>query len=181
MEIIKSLIEFIKNLLQWWVVVLPWEQGVRVRLGKYQKTLNKGIHLKIPFIDATNVQCTRKRMHLTGMTTITTLDGHAVSIAMLVEYAITDVSVLINSLFNYEAYLRGSAEGLAASYISSHNAAECSYEALRGHIVGSIGDGAPYGLEIIDVNIVQYALVRTYRLIQDQSWGIGFDAHTVTY
>ena len=41
---ISSLFSYISNLLTWWIVLAPWEQAVRVRLGKHITVISAGIH-----------------------------------------------------------------------------------------------------------------------------------------
>lgn len=45
----------------WWVVIQPWEQGIRVRLGKKRVRLEPGIHFRIPYLDAVFKQSNRLR------------------------------------------------------------------------------------------------------------------------
>ncbi len=57
MESIKGLIEYLLNIVKFWIVIQPWERGIRVRFGKNQKLLNGGVHFRIPFLDTIYVQC----------------------------------------------------------------------------------------------------------------------------
>ena len=37
MNIIKDIIDYITKLLTWWIIIMPWEQGITVSWGKKTK------------------------------------------------------------------------------------------------------------------------------------------------
>ena len=49
MEIFNKLYDLFEKLLKWLVMIMPLEQGIRVRFGNKVTILNSGIYLKIPF------------------------------------------------------------------------------------------------------------------------------------
>jgi len=56
MNSVKDLLDYILNIFKIWVIVQPWEQGLRVRLGKHIKLVNGGLYFKIPYIDSYYIQ-----------------------------------------------------------------------------------------------------------------------------
>lgn len=60
-ELFGAIFRFFRQF-QIWVVVAPWEQAVRVRLGKHLSVLNAGVHLKLPFADLVYLQSVRLRI-----------------------------------------------------------------------------------------------------------------------
>src|SRR5688572_20343223 len=102
MENIKDIFQFLSRFFQWYFIVMPWEQAVFIRAGKSHKTLGKGIYFKIPFLDVVYIQTTRRRMIEAPMQTVTTKDGHAITIKAGVSYKIVDMFKLYNSLYHPE-------------------------------------------------------------------------------
>ena len=52
----------IVNSWKFWIVVAPWEVGIRVRIGKHARALQPGPHFRIPFLDRITVVNTRLRV-----------------------------------------------------------------------------------------------------------------------
>lgn len=53
-----------------WIVVPPWDTGVRVRLGKIARSLPPGLHLRIPGLDEIALVNTRLRVESTPAMTL---------------------------------------------------------------------------------------------------------------
>lgn len=73
-----------------WIVVPPWDVGVRVRLGKSAIALKPGLHLRIPFIDVVILVNTRLRVTSTPPVTLGSGNGKCRMISATVGYRITD-------------------------------------------------------------------------------------------
>lgn len=169
MNWITDLINWVSKLFQWWVIVLPWEKGIRIRLGKYQKLLNTGIYLKLPLIDTVFVQSVRLRYMAAPMQTVSTKDGKAISIIISVGYTIKNIETLYNTIFSPTATISNIVMGEVSQYCASNPIEECLpdkiQEACRLKLTGS-----NFGLGDISIKVIGFAAVRTYRLISDQSW-----------
>lgn len=153
--------------LKWWVVVAPWEQGIRVRLGKEAITLNPGIHFRIPFLDRIYVQSIRLRIVTSGSLTVSTSDGKVVTTRLTVKFAIKDVKLLYNTVANPETTLINHVSSLAAEYISRTTSTDLSHKSLSEYIDGKLDLGG-WGLSEVAVNIIDFAFTRTYRLMGNE-------------
>ena len=148
----------------WWVVVAPWEQGLRVRLGKTAKALHPGWHFKIPFFDRVYVQSVRSRTMSRQNATATTKDGKSVVFSLAIHFAVADIKQLFDSLSTPEATLAAKATAVAATHISEHERADISTTSLGQEITSNLGmDGV--GLSDIVVEVFMLADVRAYRFI----------------
>lgn len=156
------------KLLIWWIVIQPWEQAIRVRGGKRMATLPPGISLKIPYLDVVHVQTVRLRISMIPMQTVTTSDGKTVTLAATFGYRIADISLLYNTLHHPEDTIRNVVQGNVAEYVQTHPLLECSPETIATCVSDKI-DLAKYGLDADKVNIVDYAVVKTYRFLQAES------------
>ena len=82
----------------WWVVVQPWEQGIRVRLGKRRKRLSPGLSFRIPYVDVVYKQSVRLRYTTTTPQTVSSSDGVALTVSGQLGYLISDIDKLYDTL-----------------------------------------------------------------------------------
>jgi len=169
MEYIQKFFEQLKQFLTWWVILSPWEKGIRVRFGKKVKMLEGGIYFKLPVFDRVYVQTIRSRNVSSPIQTISSLDGVAVSISLIIQYSINDVYKLYNTLYHPEMTIQNIIIGKVSNYIISHNIKDCNMDLISKEINNSV-QLDEYGITLENINISTYAIVKTIRLIQDQSW-----------
>jgi len=149
---------------RWWVVVAPWEEGIRVRLGKTAVALAPGIHLRIPFLDRVYVQSIRLRIITSGSRTVSTLDKKVVTFTLAVRFAIRDVKQLYNTISDPENTLLNHVSASAAEYISQTNSDCLSHKGLEDHVSRDIIN-EDWGLSDVSAHVIDFAIARTYRLI----------------
>jgi len=88
-----QLLDWLSKLLgSWkpWVVIPPWDIGVRVRVGKTAVRLLPGPHLRIPFIDEVMLVNTRLRITSCPAVTITADEGKSRVLSATIGYCIDD-------------------------------------------------------------------------------------------
>lgn len=167
MSFLQQLIELLKSLLMWWVIVEPWEQAVRVRFGKNVSLLHTGVHFKLPLFDVFYKQNVRRRVCDIPLTTLSTSDGVTISVHSSLGYAVRDVLKLHNTLQDAELAVKQEALGCVSRFVTSHTAAECAPGAITAY-VGQTIDLEKYGLAEVDFFVSGFVRgVRTYRLIND--------------
>jgi len=166
MDTFKQLLAQFGRLFKWWVIIVPWEQVVRVRLGKHLKVLDAGIHLKIPYIDLVYRQSTRQRVARSDMQTITTKDGQTITLASQIVYAIGDVERLYNSLHHPEDTIIALVQSGISKFVVSHELKECNPGSIERYLSSDI-DFTSMGLTGVNFCITNFAIVDTYRLIMD--------------
>lgn len=159
----------------WWVVVQPWEQGLRIRLGKRVVVLAPGLHMRIPYADAVYKQSVRLRLSAMQFQTLTTKDGHTLTAAATLAYCIRDVRKLYDTIHHAEDTIRNMAAGAIASFVHEHPRAEVTPGTLATAATHAL-DLEQYGIGCAQVRIVDFAYVKTYRLISDQKYSQFGDA-----
>lgn len=171
MNFIYQILEFVKQLLNWWFVVEPWEQAVRVRFGKHLKLFGRGVHIKVPFFDRVYIQNVRRRVMSMGTHTTTTRDGQVITLTGSLGYRITDVLKLHQTLHDAEASVLQEVQGIVNRYVASHDAADC----LPEKIMAEVNAAMPlhqYGLGECDFFLGAYVSnVPAIRLIQENIGG----------
>jgi SPFH domain / Band 7 family len=172
---LQALVNFVNNffrLFQWWVVCSPWQVGVRVRLGKHVRTFGPGVHWSIPYMDHFFVESVRLRVSGLETQTLTTRDGQTITLSGTYGYCLQDVRKLFDTLYQPEQTIRNLVESAIAQYVATHDFADCAPLTIVAAVEPTL-DLAKYGLGCLQVRIVEYARVRTYRLIQgdrDTPW-----------
>lgn len=169
MNIITDIFLWIEKAFKWWVIVLPWERGLRVRLGKTVTLLTEGTYLKLPVIDSVFVQTTRIRFVAMPIQTVTTKDEKTITITASIGYSIKDIHKLYNSLYSPDATIANIVMGVISEYVASHTISDCLPSKIE-EASTNVLSANDYGLGDVSVKVIGYAAVRTYRLIQDQSW-----------
>jgi len=164
---IKELIEYLMKIFRWWVSVLPWERGLRIRLGKKVKLLNPGFHFRFPFFDTVYIQTIRMRVVSIPPQTITTKDGQTLTITLVVGYSIDDIQKVFNTIHQPEATICNLVSGEASDYVSQNNT--CSPKIIQEQILKNIIP-LDYGIKFEYIKVTGYAIVKTFRLIQDHHW-----------
>lgn len=159
----------------WWVVIQPWELGVRVRLGGRRQKLRPGLSFRIPYADVIYRQSVRLRFTTLFPQTVSTRDGHTLTMAGVLGYAITDIDKLYDTLHQAEDAIRSMAQGAIANYVQGNDLSEC----LPGCVEGGACDGldlTKYGLALDSLRLTTFARVKTYRFIMDNHTSIWEDA-----
>ncbi len=165
-----KLIESAIHLLRWWVVVAPWEQGLRVRFGKTSKDLAPGIHFRIPLLDRVYVVCTRSRVIYCTNVTLTTKDRQVVTVSFCITYAIDSLRKVIDKTAQPEILLLTETQNEIALFVGDTNLAEVDPSSVEEYcgdddwLENFAGD---HGLKGVNVKVTGFAHVRTYRLLMN--------------
>lgn len=165
----KELIEYLLNAIKIWIIVQPWESGLRVRSGKYIKKLTGGIYFRIPYFDNVFIQETRLRVCEVPMQTCTTKDLKTITVKASVGYSIIDVELLYNTLCHPETSILNIAMSEAAAMIFEMNTSDIRPADIEMRALAALTE-KEYGIKFEYFKITNFAIVRTYRLIQDHTY-----------
>ncbi len=169
MNYIKDTLEYLLKFFQWWVVIQPWELAIRTRFGKRLKVLQPGTHFRIPFFDTIYIQTIRLRVVSMSPQTITSLDGKTITAVCAVGYSISNIELLYNSLFQPEVTIANLVQGEISEYVSKNELLECNPKKIEAIVFEKLSS-SNYGIKFEYIKLVGYAVVKTFRLIQDSHW-----------
>lgn len=169
MSWVKEILDVITGFFKWWVIVEPWEQGLRVRFGKHIKKLRAGLHFRIPFLDMVYIQESRMRMVSMSAQTVTSLDGKTITLVSSVGYSIEDVVKLYTSIAQPDSTICNTVLAAIADFVATHDMAELSPGNIEKNARERL-ERLDYGLRFEEVRITNYAVVKTLRLIMDGAW-----------
>ena len=173
MMLVENAFKGLSNMITCIVCIAPWEQGLRVRLGKVTKLLEPGVHLRIPFIDKVFKQSIRRRVSSIPPQTVTTTDSKVVTCTAAVGYCVSDLFRLFNTLEHPNDTINNEVMGLVSHYIGGMTLANCSQSGLEEYVMNRL-DLSKYGLEGVEFYLTAFATTpRVYRLITGsvETWG----------
>lgn len=172
MHWLANIINAFSKPLKWWVVIAPWEKGLRVRFGKTVKELNPGPHFRIPFLDRIYVQPSRLRYAAYSGHTISSKDEKVFSIGIAVRYRIENLKQLYLTIADPEATIYLAAISAISDYICSSHSDQVtpkSISEIADNAVKEVGKG----MEDLKVSVVNFSKVKCYRFITGDGWITG--------
>lgn len=166
----------LKEFLQWLfesvrilVIVQPFETGIRIRRGNKIKKLEKGIYFRLPYFDSVYIQESRLRIASIPIQTITSKDLKTITLNASFGYSIGCIETLYDTLFHPETSIQNIAMAEITSFVYKKDLAEIKIEDLEKEVLNKLR-GLEYGLEFKYFKVTNFAVVRTFRLIKDESW-----------
>jgi len=168
----EALIALIKDLFTWWIVVTPWEQGIRVRMGKHTKRLEPGLHTRIPIIDRMYVKSIRLRYITIPTQTLTTKTGKSITVSGGLKYHIEDILKLFETMHDPESTIQLMVCNAIAMAIILGDEETLNSTDIE-EIVNASLSLEENGLADVTFGFTDWAIARTYRLIggEPKNWG----------
>lgn len=166
---IKETIQYILGSFKFWFIINPWEEGVRVRFGKYQKKFGAGTYIKIPYFDSVYVEQVRLRIIPMPLQSMTMKNGKTLTARCAIGYKIVDVQKLYNTINQPEITIQNLALDAITKFVSDFDEDIFDIDRLKKTVL-EVLHKTEYGIEFQYVKISSICEVRTYRLIQDQHW-----------
>lgn len=159
-----DLIRQLGRMFNWVFVVAPWEQALRIRLGKRVHELGPGIYCRIPFVDRVYRQSIRRRMSIIRPQTLTTQDNRTVTIAGALAYEIENLRRLFDTLESPTDSIEAEVCGLISTFVSARDLDDCLPPAIEKHVDDEL-DLKKYGLNGKEFRIMSFVVVKTYRFV----------------
>lgn len=169
MNQVKDFFEYIFNSIKIWIIVQPWQTGIRVRNGKRVKKLTGGIYFRLPYFDSVFIQENRLRVASMPIQTLTSKDIKTITINGAVGYTIIDIEKLYKTLFHPETTIANITMSEVADFIFKNNLDSINPNTIEEAVISKLNKD-DFGLKFEYFRITNFAVVRTFRLIQDQSW-----------
>lgn len=158
---------FFRQLIQvltWFVVVAPWEQAIRVRLGKNKTLLQAGFYVRIPFVDRVFKQSIRRRIHVITPQTLTTSDRKIVTCGGAIGFSIEDLCKLYDTLESPNDTISNEVAGLVSEFIGSKTLVQCTAKDINEYVMEHLNLNR-YGLSGQEFFLTSFASMRAYRFI----------------
>lgn len=166
---IDRLIDFLVGtleLFQFWVVVYEYERAVLLRLGRFVRVLEPGLHWCYPFhIDVAQHDNVVTRTHILNPQALTTRDGRTVSVTAVVTSNIRDIRKALLNVEGVSHALNDSCSAAVGAHVARCDWAELRTEPAAEDLTKECRKQAwRYGIEIERVQLTDLALCRVIRL-----------------
>ena len=178
MNQVQQFFEYIFDIIKIFIIIQPWQTGIRVRCGKKIKKLTGGIYFRLPYFDSVFVQESRLRVVEVSMQTLTSKDLKTLTLNSSFGYTIQDIETLYETIYHPEVTLQNIAMSEVANFIFANKIEDITPESLGDAVLQKL-EAKNYGISFEYFKITNFAVVKTYRLIQDTSWsheGLNMDA-----
>jgi len=168
-KLVDFLLQFV-HAFRFWFVVREYRRGVLLRLGKFHKVLEPGLHWIYPFfIDQVLTDVVAIRTHNLGALAITTTDGKQAGFEAVVTYKIKDIQTAILKVAYVDDAIKDACLGTIGTTLVGYNwDALIQVETLATLTKACRANGWKYGIEILSVQLAGVSTVRSIRILSSR-------------
>ena len=164
-----KLIDFVLNLKDEVIpvrIINEWEGGIHMRAGKFLKSTQPGLNFKIPFIDQFWVVHTVPQTVDLLSQTLTTKDGKNIVLKGIIRYKIEDPKKYLISVNSARDVLVDTVQGVIKNVIEYFTWGDATKldTLITEKSKVMVED---WGIKVESVTLVDFSLIKTYRLIQN--------------
>jgi regulator of protease activity HflC (stomatin/prohibitin superfamily) len=156
------------DLFRFFVVIDEFERAIVLRLGRYHKTLEPGLHFILPFnIDNALVDNVVPRTQNLGSQGLTTADGKTITLSAVVTAQIRDIRKSLLEIENVDAALMDSCYATIGDLVVAHSWETILKPEFSEVLLKACRKQAfKYGIEILRVQLSDLTPSRAIRLFQ---------------
>lgn len=163
-EFLSSFFDYMKF---YWVVE-QYNRGVMLRFGKFVKVLEPGFHWKWPLADYvlehTIVPTTMRLYHQS----LHTKDDKPIVVQAIIKYQVSDVETLLMKVYDPVDAIGDMTQSIIKTLIMEKTWEECLHPDMDNTITKKARvEAKKWGIEIIQVTLVDIAKAPSFRLIQN--------------
>lgn len=144
-----------------WVVVPQYEEGVILRLGKFNRIVSKGFNWKLPLLeksDSTSIVI--QTMELPTQTL-----GEKI-IAFIVRYKVVDVKTFLLDVHDANDVIRDMSMGAVRRATEEYHTPDEIEKSAKRRLKRSL---KKYGVEVHEATITDYGKIKSLRIIMDEA------------
>lgn len=166
-RLIDLLVQFIE-LFRFWHVIDPYQEGLVLRLGKFNRRLKPGLNWLIPMaIERSMDMHVIPAIHSLGDESVSTKDGKSVGFHATVTYRIKDVEKALLEVYDCNHAVLDACAGEIGRVLRESTWEEIQQPDILDKMTAACRKrGFRYGIEIMSVQLAGAALCRTIRLMQ---------------
>lgn len=168
-----SFVEFLLGFIgffRFWIIIDEYERGIVLRLGRFNRELDPGFHLKFFGFEEEMTVTTSICTADLGPQTLTTKDNVSVVVIAIIKYQIKNVKPYFLEVNKTKDVLCDVAKGAVKDVIYSSNFDDLSLNSakLESDVLNLVRrEVNPYGFKIHKVTFSTLGKIKTLRLIQD--------------
>ena len=165
-KLIDLIVTFIHDILPF-KVVNQWEEGVKLRFGKFNKVVYPGLSWKIPFFDKIWVTPVITQTVNLSAQTVTSLDEKTIVLSSIVRYSIFDVKLFLLGVMNASDVLVDTTQGIIRDMVE--NTQWDDLVDLTNIVVPEVNSQVnKWGITVELISFPDLGEITTYRIISDR-------------
>ena len=147
----------------------PWQEGVRIRAGRWWRSVTPGPVFTIPFIDRVEVINVKRQVVDLEDQTVESSDGVPMFVSLSLDYSIRHAWKVWLRAQNHDASIMLEAQRLVAAWINATPAEGVTIDELLDHCGNKIrAVGWQWGCEIHEVGVNNLARHDVLRLVMSE-------------
>jgi regulator of protease activity HflC (stomatin/prohibitin superfamily) len=171
--VVDKILEFVLGILdlfRFWAIIMPYERGIVLRLGKFNRELCPGMHWLIPLgVDHLLHDNVVPRTLRLEPQSLVTSDGHSVSVTGVVTLRIAYIQKAILEVESVSHAIVDCCTAVIAERVTSSKREELHTEPFREQLKKECRkEGWAYGLEIQKAALADICPSRTIRLLSSR-------------
>jgi modulator of FtsH protease HflK len=156
------------DLLNPFVIIKQYQNGVHLRKGKYKRTLLPGLHLKFPLIDEVIDQHVVTTTMSLPAQSLYTKDKHNIVVKTMVRYKIKDVKIFVLEIYDATDAISDTTQSIVKKLVVNRTLDECISNDLDSDLTRKVKTKVEsMGVEIEQITLTDIAPIRSIRLIND--------------
>jgi regulator of protease activity HflC (stomatin/prohibitin superfamily) len=168
-KILQFIVDFWESLLPY-IFIREYEQGVVLRFGKFNRTLEKGAHLKIPFFEEVIAQHVVITTLSLPAQSLYTKDAKNIVVKGVIKYRISDIKTFLLEVFDANDAISDMTQSIIKNVIMTKTFEECTNEEIDNTLTKKTRvEAKKWGVEIFQVTLTDLAPIPTIRLMNDSS------------
>jgi len=166
-RLVEFLIRF-GNQVMPWVIIEEWNGAVHLRFGKWIKTLEPGLHFKIPFFDSI-IECPviTQSINLPSQT-LTTLDEQSIVLKSIIRYRVSNVRTYLLKVMHATDVLIDTTQGMIRDIVEVttwNDLVDVNHQ-ITNEVKEFV---VKWGIEVEAVTITDLGIVKSFRIFGDEA------------
>lgn len=164
-----SLIQWLTSIIEHvspFFIVRQYENGIQLRFGKYLRSLDPGLYIKIPFVDEILTQHVVLTTLSLPAQSLVTSDNKNIVVEAMVKYKITDAQVFLLEVYDSIDAVSDISQGIIKELIMSSTWEQCRDNELDNSITKKVrNELKKFGVYVDKVTLTSISEIKTFRLI----------------
>ena len=149
-----------------WVILDPWEAGIRIRCGRWVKDVGPGIHFTIPYLDHIESINVKKQWLAVQEQTVETADHIPMLLAATINYEIKYPRKLWLEVQDHDDSLAEGCAAALAHWVNRKNYDDINIDFIVAECYPEVRKvGFKWGCEILELGIKTWSKHRAYRIM----------------
>jgi len=166
-KLIDVILHFIDKIVPFWIIP-EYDNGVLLTFGKYSKTLQPGLHFKIPFLQEIIQHHVVTALMSIPQQSLTTKDGKQIVVKVVIKYKVEDVKPLLLEVWDSNDAISDITQAIVKKQVHIRTWQECLDEDIDNEIAKKLRvEVKKWGIYIESVTMTDMGITKSLRIYHD--------------